>query len=210
MFRCAAVSNYPASDSCDTHAARGTTSASSKKRATSIGIRPRRKDAGASLRIVCGTVIIRSPRALSPIEFRTVRRAHRSSHASRTTSSSRRWRVSRIGRSVSCANGTVPATRCRRWSRRTPGCGTPEKSLRRTDHRGEVAPDRRADRRCRPRADGRRRALQRRPRRADHRHQHGLPGEEGLQRRRGLGAARPTSRWSRRSSMPSCARSTYR
>ena len=59
----------------------------------------------------------------------------------------------------------------------------------------------RADRRHRSRDDGRRRALQRRSRRADHRHQHGLPGEEGLQRvgrlgaaaRRGAGRAHPRS-----------------
>ena len=46
----------------------------------------------------------------------------------------------------------------------------------------------RADRRHRPGSAGRRRALQRRPRRADHRHQHGLPGEEGVQRLGRLGA----------------------
>ena len=39
--------------------------------------------------------------------------------------------------------------------------------------------------------------LQHRPRRADHRHQHGLPGEEGLQRvgRLGADAATSRSRW---------------
>ncbi len=47
-----------------------------------------------------------------------------------------------------------------------------------------------ADRRRRSGADGRGGPLQRGARRADHRHQHGLPGEEGLQRRRGLCAAR--------------------
>ena len=44
----------------------------------------------------------------------------------------------------------------------------------------------RADRRRRPRHDGRGSPLQRRTRRADHRHQHGVSGQEGLQRLRRL------------------------
>ena len=54
--------------------------------------------------------------------------------------------------------------------------------------RRRTRPGQRADRRHRARSHGRRRALQRRPRRTDHRHQHGLPGEEGLQRLGRLGA----------------------
>ncbi len=65
-----------------------------------------------------------------------------------------------------------------------------EKTRRRIDHAGEVAPIAVQIAGADPRDDGRRGALQRRPRRADHRHQHGLSGEEGVQRRRGLGAAR--------------------
>ncbi len=55
--------------------------------------------------------------------------------------------------------------------------------------RGRGRPDLGADRRRRSGDDGRGRALQRRPGRADHRHQHGLPGEESLQRDGRLGAA---------------------
>ncbi len=47
---------------------------------------------------------------------------------------------------------------------------------------------RRADRRHRGPDDGRRRPLQHRPGRPDHRHQHGLPGQEGVQQMGGLGA----------------------
>jgi tRNA-dihydrouridine synthase B len=47
---------------------------------------------------------------------------------------------------------------------------------------------RRADRRHRRGHDGRGRRLQHRPWRADHRHQHGLPGQEGLQQVGRLGA----------------------
>ena len=54
--------------------------------------------------------------------------------------------------------------------------------------RRRTGADQRADRRHRAAGAGRRGALQRRPRRADHRHQHGLPGEEGLQRLGRLGA----------------------
>ena len=75
-------------------------------------------------------------------------------------------------------------------------CGTGQVAAAHRSRRRSRA-DRRADRRRRSRDDGRRRALQRRARRADHRHQHGLPGEEGVQRRGRLGAARRTSRWSR-------------
>ncbi len=85
-----------------------------------------------------------------------------------------------------------------------------EKSQRRIDHARRGRADRRADRRRRSGDDGRRRALQRRPRRADHRHQHGLPGEEGLQRRPPARRCCATSRWWPRSSTPSCARSTCR
>ena len=45
-------------------------------------------------------------------------------------------------------------------------------------------------------------------RRADHRHQHGLPGEEGLQRCRRFRAARERAAGRARSSTPSCAPST--
>ena len=48
--------------------------------------------------------------------------------------------------------------------------------------------DRGADRRHRRGHDGRGRGLQHRARRADHRHQHGLPGQEGLQQVGRLGA----------------------
>ena len=118
------------------------------------------------------------------------RRAHRPLRICRTTSPSRRWRASPIARSASCASGWARATRCPRWSRRIRGCGAPTKSRRRIDHAGEVEPIAVQIAGADPATDGRRRALQRRPRRADHRHQHGLPGEEGLQRRGGLGAAR--------------------
>ncbi len=64
------------------------------------------------------------------------------------------------------------------------------KSLLRLDHAGETGPVSVQIAGADPAMDGRSRALQRRPRRADHRHQHGLPGEEGLQRLRRLGAAR--------------------
>ena len=84
------------------------------------------------------------------------------------------------------------------------------KSRRRGDHAGEPAPDRRADRRRRSGADGRRRPLQRRPRRADHRHQHGLSGEEGLQRRGRFRAAGQRGAGGGASSPPSSARSTCR
>ena len=61
------------------------------------------------------------------------------------------------------------------------------KSRRRMDHRGEPESARRADRRLRSRDDGRRGAAQRRCRRRNHRHQHGLSGEESLQPPRGFG-----------------------
>ena len=70
--------------------------------------------------------------------------------------------------------------------------------------------DRGADRGRGPGDDGRRRALQRRSRRADHRHQHGLPGEEGLQRRGRIGAALRRDARRGASSTRSCARSTRR
>ncbi|AEG70177.1 DNA-binding protein Fis [Ralstonia solanacearum Po82] len=60
-------------------------------------------------------------------------------------------------------------------------------AARQSHRRGRA--DRRADRRRRADDDGRGRALQRRPRRADHRHQHGLPGQESVQRGGGLGPA---------------------
>ena len=64
-------------------------------------------------------------------------------------------------------------------SRKRP-VGQPEDlAPRRPRRRGGA--DRGADRRRRPDDDGRGRALQRRARRADHRHQHGLPGQEGVQ-----------------------------
>ena len=63
------------------------------------------------------------------------------------------------------------------------------KSQRRTDHTGEVRADRGADCRRGSADDGASRSLQRRSRRADHRHQHGLPGQEGVQCRGRLRAA---------------------
>ena len=62
------------------------------------------------------------------------------------------------------------------------------KTSRRADHDGETGTDLGADRRHRRGDDGRGRRLQHRPRRADHRHQHGLPGQEGLQQVGRLGA----------------------
>ena len=67
-----------------------------------------------------------------------------------------------------------------------------------------------ADRRRRSGHDGRSRPLQRRSRRADHRHQHGLPRQEGLQRRCRLGADGRRSRWRCGSSTPWSRRSTCR
>ena len=61
-----------------------------------------------------------------------------------------------------------------------------DEPARRPRRRGRA--DRGADRRHRRGDDGRGRRLQRRARRADHRHQHGLPGEEGLQPVGRLGA----------------------
>ena len=77
--------------------------------------------------------------------------------------------------------------------------------------RGRGRADRRADRRRRSSDDGRRRALQRRSRRADHRHQHGLPGEESLQRRGGFRAARERAagRRDRRGRRARCRRSGH-
>ena len=84
------------------------------------------------------------------------------------------------------------------------------KSRHRMDHDGEPAPISVQIAGTVPAGDGRGGALQRRPRRADHRHQHGLPGQEGVQRLGRLGADARRSRWSRASSTPWCARSTCR
>ena len=116
-------------------------------------------------------------------------RAHRPASHCEQPWSSRRWRASPIGRSASCASASARATRCRRWSRRIRSCADTRKVAAAHRSRGRGRAHRRADRRRRSRDDGRRRALQRRARRADHRHQHGLPGQEGLQRRGRLGAA---------------------
>ena len=70
-----------------------------------------------------------------------------------------------------------------------PRLWTTRKSLKRMDHVGEPDAGQRADRRLRPGDARRGGALQRRSRRPDHRHQHGLPGEEGLQRLVGQRAA---------------------
>ena len=72
--------------------------------------------------------------------------------------------------------------------------------------------DRGADRRHRRRDDGRGGGLQRRARRADHRHQHGLPGQEGVQpvgrlgadEGRVAGAARSSRRSSPRARRTAC------
>ena len=64
-----------------------------------------------------------------------------------------------------------------------------DKTQRRANHDGEVQPISVQIAGADPDDDGRRRALQRRPRRADHRHQHGLPGQEDLQRHGRLRAA---------------------
>ena len=81
--------------------------------------------------------------------------------------------------------------------------GHTEKSRRRIDHAGEIAPVAVQIAGADPADDGGGRALQRRSRRADHRHQHGLPGEEGVQRRRGVGAARQRAAGRGRSSQRS-------
>ena len=64
-----------------------------------------------------------------------------------------------------------------------------EKSRRRMDHTGEPEPRVVQIAGGDPADDGRGRATQRRRRRADHRHQHGLPREESVQQGCGLGAA---------------------
>ena len=122
----------------------------------------------------------------------------------RTISRSRRWRASPIVRSACCASGWARATRCRKWSRPNPQLWGTDKSRRRTDHAGEVAPIAVQIAGADPRDARGRGALQRRSRRADHRHQHGLPGEEGVQRGGGLGAACQRAAGRARSSRPSC------
>ena len=62
------------------------------------------------------------------------------------------------------------------------------KTRRRANHEGEVEPISVQIAGADPAHDGRGRPLQRRRGRADHRHQHGLPGQEGLQRHGRLGA----------------------
>jgi tRNA-dihydrouridine synthase B len=63
------------------------------------------------------------------------------------------------------------------------------KTKRRANHEGEVEPISVQIAGADPAMMAAGRPLQRRPGRADHRHQHGLPGEEGLQRHGRLGAA---------------------
>jgi tRNA-dihydrouridine synthase B len=69
------------------------------------------------------------------------------------------------------------------------------KTSRRADHTGEPGAIAVQIAGVEPAGDGRRGALQRRPRRADHRHQHGLPGQEGVQQVGRLGVDAATSRW---------------
>ena len=78
------------------------------------------------------------------------------------------------------------------------------KTSRRANHDGEAAPIAVQIAGTDAADDGRGRGLQHRPRRADHRHQHGLPGQEGVQQvgrlgadaGRAAGAARSSRRWS--------------
>ena len=106
--------------------------------------------------------------------------------------SSLRWRESPTARSAAARrfgagarrlrDGLVPARAARVAQDR--GCGWTTPASRARSPCRSPAPTRRARRR---------RALQRRPGRGDHRHQHGLPGEEGVQRRCRFGAARGRS-----------------
>jgi hypothetical protein len=82
--------------------------------------------------------------------------------------------------------------RCRRWRPRIRACGPAKKVVApHRPRRGDGA-EGGADRRRGAGRAGRVRQVQRRPRRPDHRHQHGLPGQEGLQQlvRFGPAAAR--------------------
>ena len=135
------------------------------------------------------------PAAISTSVFRSSLRAHRSL---RHRQQSRRRADGRRHRSP-----VSPAVQAARRGVRGVGDGRVESrpvehaeiaAAHRPSRRGGT--DRRADRRRRSAMDGRRRALQRRARRADHRHQHGVPGQEGLQRGRGLRA--PGERAARR------------
>ena len=95
------------------------------------------------------------------------------------------------------ARRSAPRWRCPRWFPPAPSCAS---RARRGCAWTTTA--RSARSRCRspaPTRDARRRgALQRRRGRRDHRHQHGLPGEEGLQRARPARRCSRTSRWSAR------------
>ena len=182
----------------------------SKKRATLREIERRKSRARIAHRDPGNGYNPLPPRQFSASDFRFIHRAHRSITPSATISSSRRWPgvtdrpfrqlCKRLGAGYAVSEMVASNPRLR---------GT-EKSLRRTDHRGEVGTDRRPDRRRGSRRDGRRRALQRRARRADHRHQHGLSGEEGVQCRRRLRAARERAAGRGDRRRPWCARSTCR
>ena len=73
-----------------------------------------------------------------------------------------------------------------------------EKTIRRGNHEGEVEPIQIAG--ADPAMMAEAAQIQRRSRRAHHRHQHGLPGQEDLQRDGRFGAAAEMNRWWRASS----------
>ena len=115
---------------------------------------------------------------------------------------SRRWPASPTCRSAGCAAGSAPALAAGEMISADPRLWHTAKSRRRRDHTDEPEPRVVQIAGGDPEIDGRCRAAQRRRRRADHRHQHGLPGEEGLQQGRGLRAAARRSHGRARSSRP--------
>ncbi len=136
-----------------------------------------------------GPVIIRSPRCIFLPDFPSSCRAHRSlrpRQQSRRRADGGRHRPA-VSPVVQAAGRGLRGVGDGRVESAPVGHGEIA-AAHRSSRRGGA--DRRADRGRRPARDGRCRALQRRARRADHRHQHGLPGEEGLQRCRRIRAAR--------------------
>ena len=113
-----------------------------------------------------------------------------------TASCWRRWPGSATGSCGCRPSATAPAWSSRRWSRASPSTtatSAPARELLRIhpdEHPGVGAAVR-----PRPRRDGVGRRARRRRRRRPDRHQHGLPGAEGVQDRRRRGAAgRPRAR----------------
>jgi hypothetical protein len=105
-----------------------------------------------------------------------------------TTSSSPHGRRDRTVLSASCARSWARRRRVSEMVTSNSLLYGSAKTQRRADHDRRGRSDLGADRRRRSGDDGRGREVQRRQRRADHRHQHGLSGQEGLQRDGRLGA----------------------